>query len=115
LVIIGIKYLLTKYIPTANQITLAIKLAMISVDSVCSMLLNVAIHKISNITIKSCTISIPILSLPAVDSISSLSQSSFNTTMVLLKANPIAKNAEVMISNPSIVATKYPNQQVIST
>jgi hypothetical protein len=66
-------------------------------------------------TSKSCTISIPILNLPEVDSISFLSPKSFKTTIVLLKANPIDKNIEVIISNHSMVAIKYPNPPVMST
>jgi hypothetical protein len=114
-VILGMKYLLTKYNPIANPMTLATKLAIISVDEVCSMLLKVAIPKINSITIKSWTIRIPILSLPNVDSISSLSDNNFNTTIVLLKANPMAKNVEVIPSNHKTVAIKYPNIQVIAT
>lgn len=111
----GMKYLLMKYNPTANQMTLAIKLAMTMVDEVCSMLLNVAIQRIMSMTMISWTIRIPMLNLHDVDSSSSLSPKSFKTTMVLLKANPIAKNPEVIISNHSIVATKYPSTQVMST
>ncbi len=114
-VILGMKYLLIKYNPTANQITLAIKPTMIIMDGACSTLLNVAIHKINNITNKSWTISIPMLNLPEVDSISSLSHKSFNTTMVLLKANPIAKKLDVIPSNHNTVAMKYHRTPVIST
>jgi len=115
LVIMGMKYLLTKYIPTANPITFAINPMITMVDDVCSMPLNVAIHKMSSITIKSCTISMPILNLPYVDSISSLSPNNFNTTIVLLKANPIPKKLAVMVSNHKNVAIKYPVIQVITT
>lgn len=88
---------------------------MISVDVVCWMLLKVAIHRINSMTIKSWTIRIPILSLHDVDSISSLSHKSFKTTIVLLKENPMAKNVEVIGSNHSTVAMKYPNIPVIPT
>ena len=91
------------------------KLTIKRIDDPWSIFLNVAIHKIRSMTIKSCTISIPILSLPDVDSRSSLSHKSFNTTMVLLNANPIAKNIDVIVSNHTIVATKYHNHPVIAT
>lgn len=55
------------------------------------------------------------LSLHEVDSISSLSHKSFKTTMVLLKANPMARKLEVIVSNHRKVAMKYPNTQVIPT
>gem|GEM_PF-2158625 len=111
----GIKYLLTTYNHIPNHITFPIKLTITIADDVCSILLNVAIHNIRSITIKSWTINIPILNLPGVDSISSLSLKSFNTTMVLLNANPIDKNIDVMVSNHSIVARKYPSHPVIIT
>lgn len=85
------------------------------VDDPWFIFLNVAIHNIRSITIKSCTISIPILSLPDVDSKLSLSHKSFNTTIVLLNANPIAKNIDVMLSNHTIVATIYHSHPVIVT
>ena len=109
------KYLLKRYIPTANPITFAIKLITTIADGVCPILLNVAIHKMSSITIKSCTISIPILNLPYVDSIFSLSPNSFNTTIVLLNANPIAKNVDVIPSNHNNIATIYPIAPVMIT
>jgi len=95
--------------------TLAIRLTTTRADCVCSILLKVAIHRISNMTIRSCTMSIPMLNLPEVDSISSLSPSSFKTTIVLLKANPIAKNHEVIVSNPINVAMKYHKTPVTKT
>jgi len=91
------------------------KLIIKKIDDPCPIFLNVANHKISSITIKSCTISIPILNLPDVDSSSSLSHKSFNTTIVLLNANPIARNIEVIASNHTIVATRYHNHPVIVT
>lgn len=100
------KYLLTRYTPIVIQMTLAIKLMMIITDDECSTLLKVAIHKIRSITSKSWTISIPMLNLPEVDSISSLSPRSFNTTIVLLKANHTAKKHDVMTSNHKNVAMK---------
>ncbi|HBB03660.1 TPA: hypothetical protein DCZ39_02010 [Patescibacteria group bacterium] len=115
LVTAGMKYLLMRYIPAASPMTFAIKLMMMIDDDACSMLLNVAIPNIRSITIKSWTINIHMLSLQEVDSISSLSPKSFKTTIVLLKANPMAKNTEVMVSNQSIVARKYPNPHVINT
>lgn len=101
--------------PAANQMTLAINVRMIIMDGACSTLLKVAIHKINNMTSKSWTIRIPMLNLPEVDSISSLSDKSFNTTMVLLKANPMAKKLDVMPSNHNTVAMKYHNTHVINT
>jgi len=55
------------------------------------------------------------LSLPEVDSIFSLSQSNFNTTIVLLNANPIARNVDIIGSKPMNVAMKYHKTPVIPT
>lgn len=85
------------------------------VQAVCPTLLKAAIHKINNITSRSCTISIPILSLPEVDSISSLSPKSFSTTIVLLKANPKPRKIETIVSNHKNVARKYHAMPVIAT
>ena len=109
------KYLLIRYILTAKPITFMIKLTTTIADSDCSMFLNVAIHNIRSMTIKSWTISIPMLNLPYVDSIFSLSPKSFNTTIVLLKANHIAKKQEVIPSNQRNVAMPYPMAPVIRT
>lgn len=92
--------------PITNPITLATKLTTTIVDAVCSILLKVAIPKIKSITSKSCTIRMPMLNLPVVDSISSLSHRSFKTTIVLLKANPIAKNIEIIVLNHKNIAMK---------
>ena len=64
LVIIGIKYLLIPTRPTPNPITLAIMLTIARADDHPPIFFHVPIHRIKSITIRSCTISIPILSLP---------------------------------------------------
>ena len=108
-------YLPTRNIPIPNPIIFANNPTTTNADDACWMFLYVAIHKISAITIRSWTISIPMLNLPDVDSNSSLSHKSFSTTIVLLKANHTAKKLEVIPANHNIVAKKYHNQPVIAT
>lgn len=98
-----------------SQTSFATIKAMIPNDWSVPMLLQVAIPIIRSITMISCTINMPILSLPEVDSISSLSESNFKTTMVLLNANPIAKKIPVIPPNPNNEATRYPNTHVMRT
>ena len=52
-VILGMKYLLRRYIPPTNPIALRISKTMILADCICSMLLNVAIPIMSSMTIRS--------------------------------------------------------------
>ena len=66
-------------------------------------------------TMTSCTIRIPMDSLPKVLSVSSWSDKSLRTTMVELNANPTPIYADVMLSNPRRYDNPYPTAAVTIT
>lgn len=115
LVSFGIIYLLTRYRPPPRRIILPNIRSPVMNWFPSPPPLNDAIKTNKSMTITSCTISIPMDSLPKVLSVSSWSDKSLRTTMVEEKANPTPTYAEVMLSNQRKYDKPYPTAAVKST
>lgn len=115
LVIVGMRYLLTRYNPPPRRIIFPNIMSPAINWFPSQFPLNVAKKTNKSMTMTSCTIRIPMDSLPKVLSVSSWSDKSLSTTMVELNANPIPIYAEVMASNHNMYDNQYPTAAVTST
>lgn len=108
-------YLLMRKRAIQSQIILAKRIEPTTIplhDCSCSI---VDIATNNSITMRSCTMRIPIDNLPETDSVPPLSESSLSITMVLEKAKPIPIYKATIGSNPNKSPSPYPIAEVRMT